>query len=191
MGKVSVFENVTLNGFFAGPDGDLSWAYANNSDAELQEFTQRNASTPGVLLLGRVTYQMMESFWPTPAAAKIDPVVARGMNEAEKIVFSRSLKSVTWANTTLVPGDIPGAVRRLKQESGKDLVVLGSGSIVTQLTNAGLVDEYQIVVKPVVLGQGRPLFEGVDTPLALMLTSSRSFGNGTIILNYVPKALAP
>jgi len=185
MRKVSVFESVTVNGYFTGPDGDLSWAYAQPEDPEFAEFTQGNASTPGVLLFGRVTYQMMEGFWPTPAAAQTDPIVAKGMNEAEKIVFSRTLKQVNWVNTTLFHEDPSSVVRKLKQQTGKDLVVLGSGTIVTQLANAGLVDEYQLVVKPVALGRGRPLFEGVTAPLSLRLTSSRAFKSGSVVLDYV------
>lgn len=186
MRKLSVFESVTLNGYFSGADGDMSWAYAHRADPEFQEFVQGNASAPGVLLFGRVTYQMMESYWPTPLASKNDPVVAKGMNEAEKVVFSRTLEKVDWANTRLVTGVLPDAVRTLKQQSGKDLVVLGSGSIVAQLAGAGLVDEYQIVVKPVALGKGRTLFEGIDGQMELELTSSRAFGNGSVVLTYVP-----
>lgn len=186
MRKVSVFESVTLNGYYSGPDGDMSWAYALSADPEFQEFVKGNASDAGVLLFGRVTYQMMASYWPTPVAAKNDPVVAKGMNEAEKIVFTRTLKTVDWANTTIVRGDLPDAVRKLKQQSGKNLVVLGSGSIVAQLTDAGLVDEYQIVVKPVALGKGRTLFEGVKANLALTLTGSRVFRDGSLVLNYGP-----
>jgi dihydrofolate reductase len=186
MRKLSIFESVTLNGYFSGPDGDMSWAHASSEDPEFQQFVRGNASVAGMLLFGRVTYQMMASYWPTPAAAQAEPVVAKGMNEAEKVVFSRTLEKVDWSKTTLVRGDVPDAVRTLKKQSGKDLVVLGSGTVVTPLVDAGLVDEYQLVVKPVVLGKGRTLFEGVKKHVALELTSSRSFGNGSVVLNYVP-----
>jgi dihydrofolate reductase len=185
MRKLSVFESVTANGFFADRQGDMSWAHEGKPDPELQAFVQGNAATPGVLLFGRVTYEMMAGYWPTPAAAKNDPVVARGMNEAEKIVFSRTLEEVAWAGTTVIRSDPGQAVRKLKQQPGKDLVVLGSGSIVSQLAEAGLVDAYQIVVKPVALGDGRPLWEGLDKRLRLALTGSRAFGDGSVVLNYV------
>lgn len=184
MRKLNIFESVTVDGYFAGPDGDLSWAYDTSPDPEFQEFIKGNAATPGVLLFGRATYQMMEKYWPTPLAAKNDPIVAKGMNEAEKIVFSRTLKKADWANTTIVNEGIPDAVRKMKQQSGKGLVVLGSGSIVSQLADEGLVDEYQFVVKPVALGKGRTLFEGVKKPLALKLKHSRVFRNGSVVLNY-------
>jgi dihydrofolate reductase len=185
MRKLSIFESVTLDGYFTDLRGDMSWAHGGADDPEFQEFVKGNASDAGVLLFGRVTYQMMESYWPTPLAAKNDPVVAKGMNEAEKIVFSRTLEQAGWATTTLVKGDLLDTVRTLKKQGGKNLVVLGSGRIVAQLAGAGLVDAYQIVVKPVVLGSGRTLFEGVKERLALKLTGSRAFGNGSVVLNYV------
>lgn len=186
MRKLSVFESLALNGYYSGPDGDMSWAYALSTDPEFQEFVKGNASNAGVLLFGRVTYQMMASYWPTPVAAKNDPVVAKGMNEAEKIVFSRTLKKADWVNTIIVKNDLLDAVRKLKQQTGKNLVVLGSGSIVAQLADAGLVDEYKIVVKPVALGKGQTLFEGVKANVPLQLTGSRVFRDGSLVLNYAP-----
>ncbi len=186
MRKLSVFESLTLNGYYSGSDGDMSWAYALSADPEFQEFVKGNASDAGILLFGRVTYQMMASYWPTAVAVKNDPVVAKGMNEAEKVVFSHTLKKADWANTIIVKSDLLEAVRKLKQQSGRNLVVLGSGSIVAQLAGAGLVDEYQIVVKPVALGRGRTLFAGVKENLALQLTGSRVFGDGSLVLNYGP-----
>lgn len=185
MRRLSVFESMTLDGYFSGPDGDLTWAYAHSADPKFREFVKENASgAPGaaVLLFGRVTYQMMESYWPTAAAAQNDPVVARGMNEAEKLVFSRTLEKVAWTHTTLVKGDLEDTVRAMKRQPGKDLVVLGSGSVVAQLADAGLVDEYQLVVKPLALGKGRTLFAGIKERLPLRLTSSRAFGDGTVVL---------
>jgi dihydrofolate reductase len=108
------------------------------------------------------------------------------MNEAEKFVFSRTLKQADWQNTKLVTSDPRETVQTLKQQSGKDLVVLGSGSIVAQLVDAGLVDELMLVVKPIALGKGRTLFEGVKERLALELESSRAFRDGNVVLNYVP-----
>ena len=186
MGKLAVFNSVSLDGYFTGPNGDLDWAHSAESDPEFDAFVERNAQGGGVMVFGRVTYQMMESYWPTPMAAKNDPVVAKGMNEAEKVVFSRTLTKVGWANTTLAKGDLTDVVKTMKQQPGKSLVVLGSGSLVAQLADAGLVDEYQLVVKPIVLGKGRTLFEGVKERLALKLTGSRAFGDGSVLLNYVP-----
>ena len=108
------------------------------------------------------------------------------MNAASKIVFSRTMKQATWRNTRLVSGDPATEMRRLKQGPGPDMVILGSGSIVGQLADAGLIDDYQIAVSPVVLGKGKTMFEAVSRNLSLKLTGSRSFGNGTVVLTYQP-----
>jgi dihydrofolate reductase len=128
----------------------------------------------------------MVSFWPTPDAAKMFPDVAKGMNEAPKIVFSRKMDKASWNNTRLFKGDLENEVRKLKAEAGDSLVVMGSGQIVSQLTQAGLVDEYQIVLNPIVLGEGRTMFEGVKNKLNLKLTNTRTFKNGNVVLTYEP-----
>src|SRR5262249_38163187 len=125
MRQLSVFNNVTLDGYFAGAGGDFRWAHSGGDDAEYQQFVSANASGGGPLVFGRVTYQIMAGWWPTPEAAKMDPVVARGMNEMPKIVFSRTLAGADWSNTTLLRGDAAGEMRRLKSESGPDMVILG------------------------------------------------------------------
>ncbi len=183
MRKLGVFNLVSLDGYFTGEDGDISWHMV---DEEFQELAVKESSSGKVLLFGRVTYELMAGFWPTPEAIRADPVVAAGMNESEKIVFSRSLEKVEWHNTRLLKGDLPGEVRRLKVGSGPDLTVLGSGTLVTQLAAAALVDEYRILVNPVVLGRGRTMFEGLDRRLHLKLTGSRTFGNGNVLLSYRP-----
>jgi dihydrofolate reductase len=184
MPKLLVFNSVSLDGYFTDANGDMSWAH--KQDPEWQEYTNGNASGDGVLLFGRVTYQLMASFWPTPMAAQLLPVVAERMNSARKVVFSRSLDSASWNNTRLVKGDLIAEVRKMKQEPGPGMVILGSGSIVAQLAPAGLIDEYQIIVNPVVLGRGRTLFEGVGQKLPLKLVQSRAFGNGNVVLSYQP-----
>ena len=141
----------------------------------------------GALLFGRTTYEMMASFWPTPAAAKQFPVVAKQMNSLPKVVFSRTLKKVSWNNTRLAKGDPVAEARRMKNEPGDQMVIMGSGTIVSQLMPAGLIDEYQFVVIPVVLGEGKTMFEGTRM-LNLTLTKSRTFRNGKAFLVYEPKA---
>lgn len=186
MRKLAVFNQVTLDGYFADVHGDMSWAHKD--DAEWTAFAAENASGGGVLLLGRITYEMMASFWPTPAALMAAPAVAEGMNRMQKVVFSRTLDKASWQNTTLVRGDIVAAVRKMKHEPGKGMAILGSGSIVSQLTQAGLIDEYQIVVNPIVLGQGKTMFAGLKEKVALRLTRTRTFGNGNVLLCYEPMA---
>jgi dihydrofolate reductase len=141
-----------------------------------------------VLVFGRITYELMASYWPTPMALQNSPIVAKGMNDMPKIVFSRTLNKVSWNNTRLVKGDLTAEVRKLKQEPGPNMVILGSGSIVSQLAQQNLIDEYQVALRPIVLGQGRTMFEGVKDKLNLKLTKSRTFGNGTVFTCYQPIA---
>ena len=124
--------------------GDMSWAHKR--DEEWNAFTSGNASGEAELLFGRVTYEMMAAFWPTPEAARMLPQVAAGMNRMRKFVVSRTLKEASWQNTTLLKGDLVSEANRLKQQPGPDLLIMGSGSIVSQLTEAGLIDAYQIVM---------------------------------------------
>ena len=186
MRRVVVFNMVTLDGFFVDSKGDMSWAHKN--DAEWNAFVGENASGSGVLLFGRITYELMASYWPTPMALQNSPVVAKGMNDMPKVVFSRTLDKVSWSNTKLVQGDMAAEVRKMKNEPGPDMVILGSGSIVSQLAQENLIDEYQIALSPIVLGKGRTLFEGVRETLNLKLTKSRTFGNGNVFLCYAPVA---
>jgi dihydrofolate reductase len=188
MRKLSSFTQVSLDGYFTGRNGDLSWAHEGQQDAEWNAFVAENASGNGPLLFGRVTYELMVSYWPTPAARENDPVVAEGMNSLPKVVFSRTLDKASWSNTRLVKGDLVTEVRKLKQEPGEGMAILGSGSIVSQLAQAGLIDEYQIVVKPVALGEGRTMFDGIKQKLSLKLTKTRSFTNGNVLLSYEPRA---
>jgi dihydrofolate reductase len=184
MRKLIVFNHVSLDGYFVDKNGDMSWAKADHQDAEWDAFVAGNASGGGVLVFGRITYEMMASFWPTPVAIENMPAVAEGMNSMPKIVFSRTLKQASWNHTKLVKGDLAAEIRKMKKQSGKDMLILGSGSIVSQLTQEGLIDEYQIVVNPIVLGKGRTMFDGVKEKLRLKLTKSRTFGNGNVFLSY-------
>ncbi len=188
MRTLRVFNSVTLDGYFAGPDGDISWAHEGSDDAEFKAFVADNARAGGLLLFGRVTYELMASYWPTLDAIKTDPVVAERMNGLPKVVFSRTLARASWNNTTLVKGDLAGRVRELKGAPGEDMAILGSGSIVSQLTRARLIDEYQVVVNPVVLGKGKTMFDGIDEKLGLKLRRARTFGNGKVLLCYEPAA---
>jgi dihydrofolate reductase len=182
MRKLSVFNNVSLDGYFTDAHGDMSWAH--KQDPEWQTFAAENASGGGMLVLGRITYEMMAGFWPTPEASKTMPVVAEKMNKMPKIVFSKTLKEAAWENTEAIRADIVAKVRKVKESQGPNMVILGSGTIVSQLTQARLIDDYQIVVVPLVLGGGRTMFEGVRDKLNLKLQKSRAFGNGNVVLWY-------
>jgi dihydrofolate reductase len=164
MARLIVYSAVSLDGYFTGSNGDLSWGHSQ--DAEWQGFVEDNARGGG--------------------SAKNYPVVAERMNNLPKVVFSRTLAKAVWNNTTLLKEDLAGEVRKLKRESGPDMVIMGSGSIVSQLTPEGLIDEYQLVLYPVVLGRGRTLFDGVREKFALKLTKTRTFRNGNVLLCYEP-----
>lgn len=188
MRRLIMFNSITTDGYFTDSQGDMRWAYDVAPDAEFDAFVAGNASGGGQLLFGRVTYQMMAGYWPTAAAQKAMPAVAEGMNKASKVVFSRTLDKASWDNTQLLKGDLATEVRKLKQQPGKGMAILGSGSIVAQLAPLGLIDEFQFVVTPVALGTGRTLFEGMKDRLKLKQTQSRSFGNGKVFLCYAPTA---
>ncbi len=180
MRKLRVFESISVDGYFTGANGDMSWAHAGREDAEFAAWVSGNASSGGELLFGRRTYQMMEAFWPTPMAAQQMPAVAKGMNEARKYVASRTIQPV-WNNTHLLQGDLLNAVEDLKASDGLDITVLGSGSVAAQLGEAGLVDEFQFVIIPVALGAGRTVF---TKGRKLRLVHQRAFRCGNVVVTY-------
>jgi dihydrofolate reductase len=134
---------------------------------------------------------MMARYWPTATAIKNDPIVAEGMNKADKIVFSRTLKKVEWNNTRLVKENIVEEIKNLKQMPGKDMTLLGSGSVLTQFAGQGLIDEYQIMVDPVIIGDGTSIFKGITHRLDLKLTMTRTFNSGVVLLCYQPVEKEP
>lgn len=183
MRKLSFYNFTSLNGCINGPGGDISWN-KQHSLKEDTEYAEEGAGSGNALLFGRITYQMMAGFWPTPAAMEMMPGVAVGMNQAEKIVFSNTLDRADWHNTKVISGDIVGAVRTLKATQGSDLTILGSGTIVTQFAAAGLIDEYLIMINPVVVGGGTPIFNGLERNIDLELVGSRVFKSGAVLLTY-------
>ncbi len=191
MPKLASFTTISLDGFFCDSDGDFRWAHNPVQDKAWDSFVAGNAQGGGILLFGRVTYDLMKIYWPTPMAAQNNPLVAERMNSMQKIVFSRTLDQASfsktaWSNTQLIKGNLVEEVCRLKQDCQQGIAILGSGSIVSQLAQAGLMDEFQIVVAPIVLGKGRGLFSGLKQHLNLKLTESHSFNNGNTFLRYEP-----
>jgi dihydrofolate reductase len=184
---LGAFMQISLDGYYCDPYGDMSFAHKPPGDTEWQQFVAGNASAGGMLLFGRVTYDMMAAWWPSPMAAQAMPEVAARMNSMPKIVFSRTMSSADWSNTKLVKDDLVGTVRRMKGEAGPDMAILGSGTIVTQLAGAGLIDSLQIVVNPVALGAGKSLFAGLTKRVDFTLTKTRVFANGSVVLWYTPR----
>jgi len=183
MRKVFVSNLISLDNKIARPNGDLDWF---GVDQEYFDYTSTEATRRDLILFGRITYEGMASYWTSKEAAESDPVVTEQMNSTNKLVFSRTLKSADWINTHLVKDDLVGEIKRLKQQPGKDIAIFGSGTIVSQLTEAGLIDEYQIVVNPVVLGSGIPEFTGLTQARKLNLVNAKAFKNGVVLLKYEP-----
>ena len=183
MRKLLVFNSVTLDGYFTDQNGDMSWAHKQD-DPEWNAFTAENAKSGGELLFGRVTYELMASFWPTPAAAQMLPEIAENMNKSPKVVFSRKMDKASWNNTRVIKGDLAEEIRKLKEAPGDGLVLMGSGTIISQIALEGVIDEYQMVINPLALGKGRTMFDGIEGKLNLTLTSTRAFQNGNVLLSY-------
>jgi dihydrofolate reductase len=187
MRKIIAFTNVSVDGYFAGPNGEIDWFKKN--DEEDRQFTLSNVNLPATLIFGHTTYEMMAGYWPTPDAVKNDPVVAGVLNNATKIVFSKAMKPVkdgpVWKNVRVLHEINREEISGLKEQAGEDMAILGSGIIVQQLANLGLIDEYQLLVHPVVLGTGKYLFRDVNR-MNLKLIDTRAFGSGKVLLRYRP-----
>lgn len=183
MRKLGMFNQVSVDGFFSSTSGDSSWMHPAEPDPEFDEWSANNASGGGALLFGRTTFEMMESWWPTEAAKKAMPGISNGMTQAEKWVFSRTRSSSQWANTRFLEGDLAAEVKKLKTNGDQPITLLGSGSLVGPLLRAGLIDELQLMVLPVLLGAGTPMFREVGQH-GLKLARSRSFKNGRAYLAY-------
>lgn len=181
MRKIIVFENVTLDGFMAGLNGELDWAM---QDDEITQYAKEGQDSIDTILFGRVTYEMMASFWPTPAAESINPVFANSLNNTPKIVFSRKLEKADWKNTRVVKELTKEELLKMKQVPGKNIMIFGSGTLIEQLTNLGLIDEYQLMVNPVILGKGRPLFKDIKDRIKLKLVNFKTFNTGIVLLQY-------
>ena len=189
MRKITVFNYVTLDGFFAGPLGEIDWFKSIKKDKEFDRETHDQVKSGGTVIFGHTTYEMMKSYWPTPEAIKNDPEMAKAVNNGKKIVFSRKLESVeegpNWKNISLLNEITKENITKLKKQKGKDITIIGSGSIIRQLTDLGLIDEYQLIVVPIVLGAGKSFFANVRQ-MDLELIEGKVFKNGIVQLRYRP-----
>jgi len=190
-----MFNWMTANGYFAGADGNLDWVVPDEEQAK--------AAVDGIplfdtVLFGRRTYELFEKFWshavddsstaPDPhhrgERTKEHHAIAIWLNDANKVVFSKSLKHATWKNSRVLHELNPREIETMKSQPGKDMIIFGSGSIVSQLTQHGLIDEYQFVVCPVLLGNGRPLLSDVSKNLRLDLLEAKPYPSGDVLLRY-------
>lgn len=176
---------VSLDGYFEGENHDLSW---HNVDAEFNNFAEKQLQEVDTILFGRRTYQLMESYWPTKQGLEDDPIVAGLMNETKKFVFSKTLTDVhetdVWKNIQLVRGDVKEEIEKLKNIPGKDIAVLGSSNLCVTLLELGLLDEIRIMVNPVVIGKGTPLFYGIQKRYTFKLLNSAQYKNGNVLMTY-------
>jgi dihydrofolate reductase len=184
MRKLFLFNLISLDGFFEGPDKELDW---HNVDAEFNDFAIQQLDSIDLILFGRITYELMASFWPTETAIKSDPVVANRMNSIQKIVFSKSLPKAIWNNTTLIKENAPEEVAKLKNQQGKDIAIFGSFGLALTLLPDKLIDEFRIMVNPVVLGKGKQMFDSITERLHLKLINTKVFKSGNVLMYYEMK----
>jgi dihydrofolate reductase len=187
MRKIILSNLISLDGYFEGPNGSLDWFKV---EKEFFAYAIEMLESVDTILFGRLTYQMMVEHWTSANALENDPIVASKMNSHAKIVFSRTLSSADWNNTTLIKDKIGEETLKLKQaegQSAKDIVILGSGSIVNALASLGLIDEYRLILDPVILGGGKQLFKGIKDRIDLKLIKTKTLGSGVIILYYEPE----
>ncbi len=175
---------VSLDGYIAGPNGELDWHIV---DADFTNYAKKMLEDADMFLFGRITYEMMAAYWPTDHAKNDDPAIADKMNSLNKIVFSKTLEKVEWENTEIIKDDIKNRMLELKQQPGKDMVILGSGSIVSTFTQMGLIDEYRVIINPVILGSGKFQFTSAIGRKLLNLIDVKQLDSGVLILYYQPK----
>jgi dihydrofolate reductase len=181
MRKIFAFIMTTLDGYYEGPDQAFDfWVL----DDEFRQFSIEQLDEADTLLFGRVTYEGMAAYWPTPAAQQEDPEVAARMNDLPKIVVSRTLDKAEWSNTRLINDQVRDELAKLKQQPGNDIVILGSSDLTASVMRMGLLDELRIMVNPVVLGAGRSVFSTAGERVGLKLLKSRPFGSGNVLLSY-------
>ncbi|MGH7203902.1 MAG: dihydrofolate reductase family protein [Candidatus Levyibacteriota bacterium] len=187
MRKIVMFNLISLDGFFAGKDGNIDW---HQVDEEFNHFAVEQTKTFGAIIFGRTTYQMFESFWPKAAMdTKMSPEdreIGHIIDTIDKVVYSTTLEKATWQNTKLFREINAEEVKKLKEEPGGDMVIFGSGSVVHKMTELRLIDEYRVLVNPVILGEGKSMFGPLREQLKLKLLDSRTFGNGNVLLTYRP-----
>lgn len=187
MSKLVLQMQYSLDGFVCGPNGEVEWAVPG-IDRECTDWIVERISTAGAHLMGSVTYGDMAAHWPTSTEPYAEP-----MNSIPKIVFSRTLKEAPWGETRIVSGDLADEIARLKQESGKDLLAHGGARFAQSLARTGLIDEYRLIVHPVVLGSGLRLFPEGGGPVRLKLVDATTFKTGSIAKTFeanTPAALA-
>ncbi len=181
MRKIIVSNLISLDGYFEGINQDISWFKVNE---DFFAYARQQLFDTDIILFGRITYQMMAAYWSN--TKDDDAVITEQMNSHNKIVFSKTLEGAEWNNTKLIKENVFDEVTGLKQQPGKDMLILGSGTLVSTFTQMKLIDEYRLIVSPVILGNGNPLFKNLNEKFDLALTASKVLSDGLVILYYKP-----
>ncbi|MDB5238589.1 MAG: dihydrofolate reductase [Candidatus Kaiserbacteria bacterium] len=185
MRKLVLFLHLSFDGFSAAEDGGLGWIPYNEA---FEKYAEKIVKTVGTPVYGRITYEMMRSYWPTvltnPAASAHDREHALWLEDVEKIVVSTTLPEQEWNNTRVIREDVVEEIIKLKQKEGKDLVIFGSITLATSLMAHGLIDEFQFTVSPVMLGKGKTFIRSIEEKVPLKLLSSETLKSGIVGLHY-------
>jgi len=186
MRKIISFMHISLDGFVAGPNGEMNWIKV---DEELFAYIGKRISKGNTALYGRVTYQMMEGYWPTagdePDATQHDIDHSRWYNKAHKLVLSKTMKDADLTNTTIISDNLSDRINEIKGQEGPDILLFGSPTATNSLMQQNLMDGYWLFVNPVILGQGIPLFTGTENKTGLKLLTTHQFASGVTELNYI------
>ena len=181
MRKIIVSNLVSVDGYFEGTNQDLSWFKTSD---DFFEYVKQLFTEVDTILYGRITYEYMAAYWPT--ATNNDALITEKMNSLKKIVLSKQLKEATWNNTEIIEEHITDRVKEIKQQQGKDIVIFGSGTIVSELTQLRLIDEFRLILNPVILSNGNPLFKSINERVNLELINAKVLSSGVVILSYKP-----
>jgi dihydrofolate reductase len=186
MRKIISFMHISLDGFVAGPNGEMNWIKV---DEEIFNYVGKRISEGDTALYGRVTYQMMENYWPAagnkPTATRHDIEHSNWYNKVHKIVLSKTMKDASLTNTTIISDNISDRINEIKQQPGNDILLFGSPTATHSLIQLNLIDGYWLFVNPIVLGQGIPLFVDIKNKIKLKLLTTQQFTCGVTELNYI------
>lgn len=186
MRKLISFMHISLDGFVAGPNGEMDWI---NVDQEIFDHVGKRISEGDTALYGRVTYEMMEGYWPTaadqPNASKHDIEHSKWYSKVRKVVLSKTMNVSNLVNTKVVSGNLLESIKEIKQGAGSDILVFGSPRATHSLIQQNLIDGYWLFVNPVILGKGIPLFNAINDIVKLELLTTRQFACGVTELNYI------
>ena len=178
--------HMSLDGFVAGPNGEMNWIKV---DEEIFNYVGQRISEGDTALYGRVTYQMMENYWPTagqkPNATRHDIDHSKWYSKVHKVVLSRTLNEKELANTTIISDNLSGHIQQIKQQEGGEILLFGSPTATHALMQQGLIDGYWLFVNPIILGRGIPLFADIKDKVKLELKSTRPFASGVTELSYI------